>query len=135
MQELFEIADEEGIETIYGDYPDIKSMSCGKYIALDANLTSVQERSCYAHELGHCVRGAFYTRKDSAVVRAQCEHKADKWAIKKLVPEDELERAVNCGHTEIWDLADYFNVTEELMRKAVCLYKYGTLATEYYFAS
>ena len=37
------------------------------------------------------------------------------------------------GHTEMWDLADYFHVTEDFMRKAVCWYTYGNLATELYF--
>ena len=63
----------------------------------------------------------------------QHENRADKWAIKKLVPEDELNEAVNCGHTEIYDLAEYFGVTEEFMRKAVCWYVHGNLATELYY--
>ena len=50
-----------------------------------------------------------------------------------MITEEELDEAVANGHTEIWDLADYFDVTEEFMRKAVCLYTYGNLATELYF--
>ena len=37
------------------------------------------------------------------------------------------------GHTEIWDLADHFGVTEGFMRKVICYYTYGNLATELYF--
>ena len=40
---------------------------------------------------------------------------------------DELDEAVAEGHIELWDLAEYFGVTEELMRKAVCWYTYGSL--------
>ncbi len=58
------------------------------------------------------------------------ERRADKQAIKMLVPRDELEDAVQCGYTELWELAEYFDVTEELMHKAVCWYKDGNLDVE-----
>ena len=51
----------------------------------------------------------------------------------KFVSEKELDEAIADGHTEIWDLAEYFGVTEDFMRKAVCWYTYGNLATELYF--
>lgn len=51
----------------------------------------------------------------------------------KLASEQELDEAISDGHTEMWDLADYFHVTEDFMRKAVCWYTYGNLATELYF--
>ena len=65
--------------------------------------------------------------------RQRHENRADKWAIRRLIPAKGLDIAVAEGHTELWDLADYFGVTEELMRKAVCLYTHGNLATELYF--
>lgn len=64
---------------------------------------------------------------------AKHEYKADKWAIERALSVDELDDAVAEGHTEIWDLAEYFGVTEDFMRKAVCWYTYGNLATELYF--
>ena len=66
-------------------------------------------------------------------MRSKHENRADKWAVNKLIPVDELDQAVEDGHTELWDLADHFGVTEEFMRKAVCWYTYGNLATELYF--
>ena len=38
--------------------------------------------------------------------------------------------AVRHGLTEPWELAEYFNVTEQLMRKAIWYYRYGNLAIE-----
>ena len=46
---------------------------------------------------------------------------------KKARPEKELEKAVADGYTEIWALADFFGVTEDLMRRAVSWYKFGNL--------
>ena len=46
---------------------------------------------------------------------------------------EELDDAVASGCTEIWELADYFQVSEDFIRKAVCWYTHGNLAQELYF--
>lgn len=93
--------------------------------------TTALEVVSMAHELGHCVTGSFYNLYSRLDVRKKHENKADKWAIHQLVPLDKLEKAVKTGHTEIWDLAEEFSVTEDFMQKAVCLYKNGNLDVEY----
>ena len=85
-----------------------------------------------AHELGHCSTGSFYNRHTPFDVRQCHENRADKWAIKKLVPVAELDQAVAAGYTEFWQLAEYFGVTEDFMKKAVCYYTHGNLAVDYY---
>ena len=40
----------------------------------------------FAHELGHCETGSFYNRYAKLDVRQQHENRADKWAIRRLVP-------------------------------------------------
>lgn len=86
-----------------------------------------------AHELGHCKTGAFYNKYAKRDIRKKHENRADKWAIKELISAEDLDEAIADGHTEMWDLADYFHVTEEFMRKTVCWYTYGNLATDLYF--
>ena len=51
--------------------------------------TSAEETVIMAHELGHCETGAFYNER-TLELRSRMEFRADKWAIKKLVTEDEL---------------------------------------------
>ena len=99
------------------------------YIAIDpTKITSgADEKTKIAHELGHCVTGSFYNVYSSCDFRQRHEARADKWAIKRLLPEDELHDAVANGHTELWELADVFDVTIDLVRKAVSWYKYGNL--------
>lgn len=94
--------------------------------------TIADERIVLAHELGHCETGSFYNLYATCDIRKKHENRADKWAIEKIVDEGELNEAIAEGHYEIWDLAEHFGVTEEFMKKAVCWYKYGNLATEYY---
>ena len=66
-------------------------------------------------------------------IRKKHENRADKWAIQRLIPLSELDAARAAGHTELWDLAEYFGVTEDMMRKALCWYAHGNLAAEQYF--
>ena len=87
-----------------------------------------EEKVKLAHELGHCETGSFYNRWAMLDVRQKHENRADKWAIRKLVPESDLDRALRDGHTELWDLAEQFGVTEDFMQKAVWYYRHGNLA-------
>ena len=106
----------------------------GYAIALDPWKlgTLAQETVCLAHELGHCETGSFYNRFAALDVRQQHENRADKWAIRRLVPAEELDAAMADGCDTIPALADRFGVTEAFMRKAVCWYAHGNLAVEMY---
>lgn len=104
-------------------------------IALDPwKLGSLaQETVCLAHELGHCETGSFYNQYAALDVRQRHENRADKWAIRHLVPEDALDQAVADGYTDLPSLAEHFCVTVPFMCKAVCWYTHGNLAAELYF--
>lgn len=106
----------------------------GYAIALDPWKlgTLAQETVCLAHELGHCETGSFYNQYAALDVRQQHENRADKWAIRRLVPAEELDAAMADGCDTIPVLADRFGVTEPFMHKAVCWYAHGNLAVEMY---
>lgn len=93
----------------------------------------VQERVHLSHELGHCLTGSFYNIYAKADLRQRHENRADKWAIRRLIPVEALDDAIAAGHTDLWDLADYFGVTESFLKKAICLYVHNNLATTLYF--
>lgn len=105
------------------------------YIAIDPfRLQSPQdERMKLAHEMGHCCTGSFYNQYATCDVRQKHENCANKWAIKKLIPAEDLDDAVANGYTDISSLAEYFEVTEDFMRMAVCWYTHGNLAVDLYF--
>lgn len=138
--ELYNEAQKSNIPIILLEIPKTGSMciqaESGRcYIGMDYGILpdETARRVHLAHELGHCKTGAFYNRWATQDIRQKHEHRADKWAIEKVIPVNKLDDAVAEGHTELWDLADYFGVTEDFMRKAVCWYTYGNLATELYF--
>lgn len=133
---LCQLADQFGIEIDYFSMRDTKSLAMPQgWIALDTDRieNTIEAKICLAHEMGHIETNSFYNVHSPLDVRQKHENRANKWAIKHLITEEELDEAVANGHTEIWDLADYFDVTEDFMRKVVCLYTYGNLATELYF--
>ena len=137
---LYRCAEKHNIEVLSFPLPETHSMSIETeegvhYIGMDYHAFDSQadERVHLSHELGHCITGAFYNRYAKMDIRQKHENRADKWAIRKLIPSDKLDAAIADGHTELWDLAEYFEVTEEFMRKAVCYYTHGNLATELYF--
>ncbi len=106
----------------------------GCHIAIDPHRveSTADEKTKLGHELGHCMTGAFYHAGSTAGDRRQQENRAEKWEIRKLITEEALREAVAAGKTEVWELAEHFEVTEELMRKAICLYQRGNLAIECY---
>ena len=140
LQEIYRIADQENIPVDLFALFSREALSVmdedgSCYIALDpAKIRDeTDERSKLAHELGHCLTGAFYNQYSNYDCRQKHENRADKWAVKQLIPVEELDEAVAAGHTEIWDLAEHFGVTEDLARKAVCYYVHGNTAAELYF--
>lgn len=141
--ELYEYAETKGYDIYWYnlDLDGLDSLSVmrpsdGKcFIAIDPfRLESdADELVKGLHELGHCDKGAFYNEYATCDIRQKYENRADKRAIQLCLSADDLERAVADGHTELWDLAEYFGVTEAFMRKAVCWYTQGNLAIELYF--
>ena len=98
-------------------------------------LEDGEEKTALFHELGHCETGSFYNQYAACDVRQKHENRADKWAIRTLIPVEELTAAVNSGLTQPWELAEHFGVTEPLIRKAICLYTYGDLNPAAHFGN
>lgn len=76
-----------------------------------------------AHELGHCMMYAFYDEHCPVVPRGRCERRATKWAVQNVVTKKDLLTALHEGYTEVWELSDYFGVTDEFMIDILKYYK------------
>ena len=122
--DLFDLAEELGTEVFYGDIPQCKSISVPDNICLDFSLLcgGKEEHTRLAHELGHCATGAFYNRYSSCDMIERQEWKADKWAVHNIIPLEDIKTAVSRGVDSLWELADYFDVTEEYVLKALEVY-------------
>lgn len=140
LRSLYRLAERRGIEIVPFSLPETGSLSIQDedgacYIGMDDShsFTQAEERTHLAHELGHCMTGSFYSRHTAVDSRQRHENRADKWSVRRLIPKPAFDAAVAEGYTELWQLADYFGVTEDLIKKAVCLYTYGNVAAELYF--
>lgn len=137
---LYDHAQKQNIEVLQYPLPQTGSMSImlddgSCYIGMDPIIQDgdIQERVHLGHELGHCVTGSFYNIYAAIDHRQRHENRADKWAIRYLIPVEDLDEAVAEGYTELWELADHFGVTEDFIKKTVCYYVHGNVATELYF--
>ena len=137
---LYDFARQQNIEVIPFPMTESGSMSImledgSCFVGMDDCVRdgAAQERVHLGHELGHCATGSFYNRYAAIDFRQKHENKANKWAIQQLIPVEDLDDAVAEGCHEIWELADRFGVTEEFIRKTLCYYVHGNLATELYF--
>lgn len=110
--------------------------SCAWGIYLDKGRmdTIAEEESAVLHEAGHYATGTTHQVSSPWDLVAKHEYKADKWAVQRKLTAQELDDAVAGGCAEMCELAEYFGVTEDFMRKAVCWYTYGNLDVEHYMA-
>lgn len=125
--ELCEIADKNDVLMISGKLHNAPSIAicdggaCTAIFDYSKIHNEAELMTCMAHEVGHCATGAFYT-ENTLELRSRMEYRANKWAIKKLIPRDELEENIKSGYTEVWQLAELFCVTEDMMRFAMWIY-------------
>lgn len=140
LLDLYKLADQRNIAVVETSLPETGSLSImtddgACYIGIDQSVMDgdALELVHLGHEIGHCETGGFYSIHTAVDCRQRHENKADKWAIKRLIPVEALDNAVADGCTELWELAERFGVTEQFMRKAVCYYVHDNLATELYF--
>lgn len=137
---LYDLALQKNIEIMAYPMEENGSMSImldnGQcFIGIDESVLDggVEERCHIGHELGHCLTGSFYNRYTQFDIRQRHENRADKWAIREMIPVEALDEAIADGCCEIWELADRFGVTEPFIKKAICLYVHGNVASELYF--
>ena len=140
LLDLYRRAGQDGIDIYWFSLDNTESLSimapdgsCA--VAIDPwYLRSLaEEKTKLAHELGHCETGSFYNQAAALDVRQKHENRADKWAVRQLIPANAIEQAVADGYAELWQLAEHFGVTEDFMKKALCLHVHGNMAAELYF--
>lgn len=125
--QLYDIAEKNNIHIQNFKLQKTKSTSINieddYYIGIDdeAMETTAERNTHIGHELGHCMTGSFYNMFSEHDIRSRHEYRADKWSVQHLVPKDEFIDLLKQGY-ERWDLAEHFDVTEELINKAYHFY-------------
>lgn len=130
LLELYDIAEANNIMIFCEETSKTKSMSAmadsgNCYIGINPFMLEsyADEMAALAHEIGHCETGSFYNIYSPFDIRSRHEYRADKWAIKKLVPKDELIKAFEDGCENSYELSEYFGVPQWFMDKVLKFYK------------
>ena len=124
VMELLAFADQRGIRVDHRimTAPAFSVKLPDGFCGICINADRSNDPETLAHELGHCETDAFYTSSTPLETVGRCEHRAEKWAIKKLVPKDELKKQI-MEHREPWEIAEHFCVSERFLRAALEYYE------------
>lgn len=95
----------DGFLTIFLDFDQIKS-------------TRLLRGICY-HESGHVGTGALHKVSSSPKTVDKAEAKANRWAAEHYLTVEDFRTAFAAGYTELWELAEYFDLPEEDIQKAL----------------
>ena len=122
-QDLLKICDKENIMVETADCPLSGSISIllpdgSCYIGIDSETPENEILERHAHEIGHCVKGAFYNRFSHFDIISRYETRADNWAIELICPYNELIKQIKKYNDNVYLLSQYFNVSEDFMIKA-----------------
>lgn len=124
--DLYALAQEHHHEVIQCKLKETTSFSVrerdGCYIALSDQLSASEEKTELAHELGHCEYGGFYNYHSRFATRQKAENKANRWAFIHVLPLTEIQQAIKSGCQSIWELAEYFQMEESFIKKALLFY-------------
>ena len=73
---------------------------------------------CY-HELGHAATGALHKINSPYELVERSEYRANRWSAEHYLPAQELREAFQNGFTEPWQLAEYFDLPQQDIEKAL----------------
>lgn len=96
LNALYNYADQQQIHIDCFDLAHIESLSIMDgsecYIGINPLILKsyAEEKVKLAHEVGHCETVSFYDKNTPWYIRERCEARAEKWAIKKLIPRTSL---------------------------------------------
>lgn len=73
---------------------------------------------CY-HELGHAATGALHRVDSPYELVERSEYRANRWVAETFLTEKAFQAAFARGYTELWQLAEYFDLPESEVSAAL----------------
>ena len=94
-----------GFYAVFLDFTKIKS-------------TRLLRGVCY-HELGHVATGALHKVDSPFELAERSEYRANRWCAQHYLTAEDFRTAFSQGCTELWELAEYFDLPEQDVQKAL----------------
>jgi hypothetical protein len=82
-----------------------------------------EEKELLAEELGHYYHNALYNANTDKIVIEQKEYRANKWKNTTLMTINNFKEAFKKGINNVYDIADYFNLSTNTVEFAYNYYK------------
>ncbi len=95
----------------------------GVFVNPDEYETTTKLKGALTHELGHCETGATHAVYSPYDLIEKHEHRANKSAWFRWMPPEKFQEAFQTGHTEVWEVAEWFAMPEDMVRDAWKYYK------------
>ena len=96
---------DQGFYAVFLDFTKIRS-------------TRLLRGICY-HELGHVATGALHKVDSPFELVERSEYRANRWAAEHFLDENAFREAFQAGCRELWQLAEYFDLPEGDIQKAL----------------
>ena len=75
------------------------------------------------HELGHVATGALHKVDSPYELVERSEYRAARWTAEQYLTEEAFRTAFQEGYTELWQLAEYFDLPEACIEAALTYWK------------
>ena len=76
-------------------------------------------RGVCIHELGHVATGALHKVDSPYELVERSEYRAKRWTAEQFLTEEAFREAFRLGYTELWQLAEYFDLPERDVQDAL----------------
>ena len=76
-------------------------------------------RSICCHELGHLQTGALHKVDSPYELVERSEYRANRYMAQAFLTEDAFRDAFSAGYTELWQLAEFFDLPEQDIKNAL----------------
>lgn len=81
--------------------------------------TTAEINEAAAHEHGHHAMGAFHKVNSPFELWQRSEYRADRWFYEHYLSPEQFKAAFRAGCSEPWQLAEWFNMPEKRIKKAL----------------
>ena len=71
------------------------------------------------HELGHVGTGALHKTSSPHETIERSEYRANRWVAEHYLTETDFREAFASGYTELWELAEHFDLPEQDVKNAL----------------
>ena len=82
-------------------------------------LTTRLLKGVCCHELGHIATGALHKVDSPYELVERSEYRANRYMAQAFLTEDAFREAFSAGYTELWQLAEYFDLPEQDIKNAL----------------